>query len=78
MLLAIDVGNTNTVLGLYRLASNPENKSGATELVADWRVTTSRNLTMLPSCIVTDTLAPASVDAVISRWSGTKWTGASS
>ena len=46
MLLAIDVGNTNTVLGLYRLAGDPENKSGAAELVADWRVTTSRHLTI--------------------------------
>jgi type III pantothenate kinase len=46
MLLAIDVGNTNTVLGLYRLAGDPESKSGAAELVADWRVTTSRHLTI--------------------------------
>ena len=52
MLLAIDVGNTNTVLGLYRLAapatreSSPNNKSGSAELIADWRVTTSRNLTV--------------------------------
>jgi type III pantothenate kinase len=37
MLLAIDVGNTNTVLGLY----NTE----APELVADWRVTTHKNQT---------------------------------
>ena len=37
MLLAIDVGNTNTVLGLYNLDS--------AELVADWRVTTHRNQT---------------------------------
>jgi type III pantothenate kinase len=33
MLLAIDVGNSNTVLGLYTLGSTPE-------LIADWRVTT--------------------------------------
>jgi len=39
MLLAIDVGNTNTVLGLYRLAPSPA------ELVADWRITTHRDLT---------------------------------
>jgi type III pantothenate kinase len=37
MLLAIDVGNTNTVLGLYN--------ADARELVADWRVTTHKNQT---------------------------------
>lgn len=37
MLLAIDVGNSNTVLGLYA-ADSPE-------LVADWRVTTHKNQT---------------------------------
>jgi type III pantothenate kinase len=53
MLLAIDVGNTNTVLGLYRLdgpvdaagaeaASTPEHER---ELVAHWRVTTHRTQT---------------------------------
>lgn len=35
MLLAIDVGNTNTVLGVYRDA----------KLLADWRITTQRDLT---------------------------------
>ena len=34
MLLAIDVGNTNTVLGLYDLAADPA------KLVSDWRITT--------------------------------------
>jgi len=34
MLLALDVGNTNTVLGLYRLAPP--------ELAAHWRITTQR------------------------------------
>lgn len=43
MLLAIDVGNTNTVLGLYRLPG--ANESGPAELAADWRVTTARHLT---------------------------------
>jgi type III pantothenate kinase len=43
MLLAIDVGNTNTVLGLYRLPTVAG--SGAAALVADWRVTTARHLT---------------------------------
>jgi type III pantothenate kinase len=53
MLLALDVGNTNTVLGLYRLdvaapvpgassAGKPENER---ELVAHWRVTTHRTQT---------------------------------
>jgi type III pantothenate kinase len=41
MLLAIDVGNTNTVLGLYRLATG----DAPAELLADWRVTTHRSLT---------------------------------
>jgi len=42
MLLAIDVGNTNTVLGLYRLAT-PE---APAKLLADWRITTHRNPTI--------------------------------
>ena len=42
MLLAIDVGNTNTVLGLYRLAT-PEAPAA---LLADWRITTHRNPTI--------------------------------
>ncbi|HWZ52832.1 MAG TPA: type III pantothenate kinase [Granulicella sp.] len=49
MLLAIDVGNSNTVLGLYRLAAEPAEpgKAGASgaELVADWRITTPVNQT---------------------------------
>ncbi|SFS06688.1 pantothenate kinase [Granulicella pectinivorans] len=36
MLLAIDAGNTNTVLGLFRLAT----EDAPAELVADWRITT--------------------------------------
>jgi type III pantothenate kinase len=43
VLLAIDVGNTNTVLGLYRLATPAE---PAPALLADWRVTTHRQLTV--------------------------------
>ena len=42
MLLAIDVGNTNTVLGLYRLAT----ADAPASLLADWRVTTHRSLTV--------------------------------
>jgi type III pantothenate kinase len=37
MLLAIDVGNSNTVLGLFRLGA-----SDSPAMVADWRVLTSR------------------------------------
>ena len=40
MLLALDVGNTNTVLGLFKLA-----EGAPAELVANWRITTSRNYT---------------------------------
>src|SRR5271157_1356836 len=39
MLLAIDVGNTNTVLGLYKLEGKRP------ELAAHWRVTTHRSQT---------------------------------
>jgi type III pantothenate kinase len=39
MLLALDVGNTNTVLGLYRLDGDKP------ELAAHWRVTTHRSQT---------------------------------
>jgi type III pantothenate kinase len=39
MLLAVDVGNTNTVLGLYRLDNDKP------ELAAHWRVTTHRSQT---------------------------------
>jgi len=39
MLLAIDVGNTNTVLGLYKLEGEKA------ELAANWRVTTHRSQT---------------------------------
>lgn len=53
MLLALDVGNTNTVLGLYRLeesapaASAPGAEAQSpNELVAHWRVTTHRTQTV--------------------------------
>jgi type III pantothenate kinase len=53
MLLALDVGNTNTVLGLYRLTPDPSAPGAPTatrsdeerELVAHWRVTTHRSQT---------------------------------
>jgi type III pantothenate kinase len=40
MLLALDVGNTNTVLGLYRLDAEPPT------LAAHWRITTHRAQTV--------------------------------
>jgi type III pantothenate kinase len=45
MLLAIDVGNTNTVLGLYRLADTKTTPETPAQLIADWRITTQRNIT---------------------------------
>jgi type III pantothenate kinase len=41
MFLAIDVGNTNTVLGLYR----PATADTPATLLADWRITSHRSLT---------------------------------
>ncbi len=53
MLLALDVGNTNTVLGLYRLeeqepaaSAPPVDGRTAGDLVAHWRVTTHRTQTV--------------------------------
>ena len=49
MLLALDVGNTNTVLGLYRLDGDEagDNQENATpELAAHWRITTHRAQTV--------------------------------
>ena len=68
MLLTLDVGNTNTVLGLFHDA----------ELVAHWRLTTARDQTVDEYGILTRelfTLAgidPASVSGVISASYG--WT----
>jgi type III pantothenate kinase len=48
MLLALDVGNTNTVLALYRLpdsAGKPEAGESPNALVAHWRVSTHRTQT---------------------------------
>jgi type III pantothenate kinase len=42
MLLALDVGNTNMMLGLYRTSSG---EGGVSEMVANWRVTTPRSQT---------------------------------
>ena len=46
MLLVIDVGNTNTSLGVYEhptRAARAGTPPQATELVAHWRLTTARN-----------------------------------
>jgi type III pantothenate kinase len=40
MLLVLDVGNTNTVLGLYRLTSGESDPVAGSEMVANWRITT--------------------------------------
>jgi type III pantothenate kinase len=51
MLLAIDVGNTNTVMGLYRLAESgtavgsAAGGASASDSIADWRITTPREQT---------------------------------
>ncbi|MCU1222700.1 MAG: putative transcriptional acitvator, Baf family [Edaphobacter sp.] len=66
MLLALDVGNTNTVLGLYRLAT----EGAPTEMVANWRITTSREQTddefgvLLQNLFAMRGLQMAVVDAV--------------
>ena len=44
MLLALDIGNTNTVLGLYRMPAAADPAPPA--LLAHWRVTTTRHLTI--------------------------------
>jgi type III pantothenate kinase len=53
MLLALDVGNTNTVLGLYRLAEDagsppkiPDQGESNPDLAAHWRVSTHRAQTV--------------------------------
>lgn len=50
MLLALDVGNTNTALGLYRLDGDEKNASAPDgtrpDLAAHWRVTTHRTQTV--------------------------------
>ncbi len=48
MLLVIDVGNTNTVLGVFR----------EKELAANWRLTTQRNQTVDEYGILTRNLFP--------------------
>lgn len=63
MLLALDVGNTNTVLGLYRLESS--------DLVAHWRIATTRTLTadecgmFILNLFALQKIDPSSVTAII-------------
>ena len=45
MLLALDVGNTNTVLALYRLPAETAPGQAPNSLVAHWRVSTHRTQT---------------------------------
>jgi len=65
MLLAIDVGNTNTVLGLYRLDGDKP------ELAAHWRVTTHRSQTadeygvLFVNLFQMNDLAPSQVSNII-------------
>jgi type III pantothenate kinase len=44
MLLVIDVGNTNTVLGLYQLPTGTTDAPTGPELVANWRITTPSSI----------------------------------
>lgn len=46
MLLVMDVGNTNTVLGLYRPVDGSVPGAATTELVANWRITTPAKQTV--------------------------------
>lgn len=65
MLLALDVGNTNTVLGLFSLDGDK------TDLVAHWRLTTHRAQTVdeygvfFVKLFETKTLAPSQVTHII-------------
>ena len=46
MLLVMDVGNTNTVLGLYRVADGAVPDAPPADLVANWRITTPAKQTV--------------------------------
>ena len=68
MLLAIDAGNTNTILGLYRLATE---EAPAAELLTDWRITTPHGQTCdevgvtLRSLFAAAGHAPADVQGIV-------------
>jgi type III pantothenate kinase len=73
MLLALDVGNSNTVLGLFRTSaeSDPADTSSQSRLVADWRITTPYKQTADELGVLFQTLFsmrqidPASVTGVV-------------
>jgi type III pantothenate kinase len=46
MLLVVDVGNTNTVLGVYSPSEGSESAGSEQKLVANWRVTTRADQTV--------------------------------
>ena len=58
MLLAMDVGNTNTVLGVFR----------GTELIANWRLTTARDQTVDEYGVLTRNLFTIAADYMSRRW----------
>ena len=68
MLLALNVGNTNTVLGLFRTAAE---SGGAAELAASWRITTPLNKTpdemglLMGSLFAAKELQPTAVEGVV-------------
>jgi pantothenate kinase type III len=76
MLLALDVGNSNTVLGLFQPATEGE----PARMVADWRITTPYKQTADELGVLFNTLfsmrglTPKIVDGVASPRSSRRWT----
>jgi type III pantothenate kinase len=70
MLLVLDVGNSNTVLGLYR-ASSSADTARYDQLIAHWRVTTVRTHTvdeygvLFRNLFAADSIAVSNVNAII-------------
>jgi type III pantothenate kinase len=46
MLLVLDVGNTNTVLGVFQLKPDPQAAGNRGKLIAHWRVSTAKTQTV--------------------------------
>ena len=46
MLLVLDVGNTNTVLGVFQLTPDPSGAENRGKLIAHWRVSTTKTQTV--------------------------------
>src|ERR1035437_2617798 len=46
MLLVLDVGNTNTVLGVFQLKPDPQAAGNRGKLIARWRVSTAKTQTV--------------------------------